>query len=78
MSEMSVHEAKAHFSELLRRVQLGETVVVTRHNAPVAEIRPITSATVTRRFGAFRGEFKVPDDAFLPLTDEELEDWHGG
>ena len=78
MADISVHEAKAHFCELLWRVQLGETVIVTRHNAPVAEIRPIRSARVARRFGAFRGEFEVPDEALLPLTAEELKDWHAG
>lgn len=78
VADISVHEAKAHFSELLRRVQRGETVIVTRHNAPVAEIRPVQSTLATRRFGTFRGEFEVPDGALLSLTEEELKDWHGG
>jgi prevent-host-death family protein len=38
----SVYEAKARFSELLRRVrERGETVVVSYHGEPVAEIRPL-------------------------------------
>jgi prevent-host-death family protein len=38
----SVHEARARFSELLRRVrERGETVVVSYHGEPVAEIRPL-------------------------------------
>ena len=41
--EYSVYEAKARFSELVRRVrERGDTVVVTYHGQPVAEIRPIT------------------------------------
>jgi prevent-host-death family protein len=78
MVEISVREAKANFSELLRRVQLGETVIVTRHNAPVAEIRPIRSTPAVRRFGAFRGEFEVPDGAFMPLTEVEMKLWLSG
>lgn len=38
----STYEAKAKFSELLRRVrERGETVTVTYHGEPVAEVRPI-------------------------------------
>ena len=73
---MSVHEAKAHFSELLRRVESGETVVVTRHNRPVAEIRP-PAPVQTRRLGAFEGEFVISPDAFAPLSEEELAAWEG-
>ena len=40
--EYSLYEAKARFSELVRRVrERGDTVVVTYHGEPVAEIRPI-------------------------------------
>lgn len=38
----STYEAKAHFSEILRRVrERGETVIVSYHGQPVAEIRPV-------------------------------------
>lgn len=36
-------EANRSFSELLRRVQAGETVSVTRHGRPVARIVPAES-----------------------------------
>lgn len=37
----STYDAKARFSEVLRRVREGRTVTVTYHGEPVAEIRPI-------------------------------------
>ena len=37
----STYEAKARFSELLRRVRAGRTVTVTYHGRPVAELRPV-------------------------------------
>ena len=37
----STYEAKARFSELLRRVREGRTVTVTYQGEPVAEIRPL-------------------------------------
>jgi prevent-host-death family protein len=38
----STYEAKARFSELLRKVREGRTVTITYHGDPVAEIRPLT------------------------------------
>ena len=40
-SVFSTYDAKARFSELLRRVRNGERVVITSHGEPVAELRPI-------------------------------------
>lgn len=37
----STYEAKARFSEVLRRVREGRTITVTYHGEPVAEIRPL-------------------------------------
>jgi prevent-host-death family protein len=40
----STYEAKARFSEIVRRVrERGESVTVTWHGEPVAEIRPAPS-----------------------------------
>ena len=75
VNTMSVHEAKAHFSDLLRRVEAGETIVVTRHNSPVAEIKPILVKPI--ELGAFEGEFVIPTAAFAPLTQEEMREWYG-
>jgi prevent-host-death family protein len=37
----STYEAKARFSELLRKVREGQTVTISYHGEPVAELRPI-------------------------------------
>ena len=39
--EYSVYDAKAKFSEIIRKVREGQTVTVSYHGEPVAEIRPI-------------------------------------
>ncbi|MSP90709.1 MAG: type II toxin-antitoxin system prevent-host-death family antitoxin [Myxococcales bacterium] len=44
MHSYSTYDAKAHFSELLRRVMAGESVIVTHRGRQVAEIRPIVQA----------------------------------
>jgi prevent-host-death family protein len=41
MITVGAYEAKTHFSELLKKVEQGETVTVTRHGVPIARIVPI-------------------------------------
>jgi antitoxin (DNA-binding transcriptional repressor) of toxin-antitoxin stability system len=79
VSEFSVHEAKAHFGELLRKAEAGETIQVTRHGKPIVEIRAIYQAAPPIKLGIFANEpFSISDGAFDPLTEEELADWYGG
>lgn len=41
---ISIAEAKARFAEFVRRAERGETVVLTRHGRPVAELAPTAAA----------------------------------
>lgn len=43
MVTYSTYEAKARFSEVIRRVRAGQTVVVSYRGEPVAEVRPISA-----------------------------------
>jgi prevent-host-death family protein len=72
--EVNVHEAKTHFSKLLRRVIAGEEVIISRAGQPVAKIIPI-GGRARRRFGIDRGVFEVPDDFDAPLSDDALDDF---
>ena len=42
MADISIAEAKAHFSELVDRAEAGETVRITRRGKPVARLVPET------------------------------------
>jgi prevent-host-death family protein len=42
MSTFSVAEAKDRLPALITAAQAGETVTITRHGAPVAELRGVT------------------------------------
>lgn len=44
MATIGAYEAKVHFSELLKKVEEGGTVTVTRHGVPVARIVPFHDA----------------------------------
>lgn len=71
MTQIGVHEAKTTLSSLLRRVALGEEIVITRGGQPAAKLVPIAPAGHVR-IGQFAGMFEVPDD-FDTLPDELTE-----
>ncbi len=70
-----MHEAKTRLSELLREVEAGGEVVVTRGGRAVARLVPVTGAPVhAERFGALRGEIDDPGDW---VGDDDMADLFG-
>ena len=72
---MNVQNAKTNFSSLLDRVIAGETIVVSRHNKPIAELRPLPKAIPMRTAGLLKGQIRWTENAFKPLDDNELADF---
>jgi prevent-host-death family protein len=65
-AQYKLADAKAHFSEVVQKAMLGESVVVTRENRPVVKITAIKPAK--RLPGTGKGIWMAPDfDA--PLSD---------
>lgn len=59
----SVAEAKARFSELLKKAARGEEILVTKHGKPYVKLSPDVPPREARaRVGAFEGQFELPDD----------------
>ena len=70
MIRLNVHEAKTHLSKYLERVEHGETILLCRHNKPIAEIRPLPKhENKPRVLGLCKGQFEVPE-FFEPLPEE--------
>jgi prevent-host-death family protein len=76
----TVHQAKTHFSRLLKEAEAGQEVIVMRGKKPVAKLVPIDEQPATKRRlgGQFRGLVHADDSAFDPLTDEELVEYGFG
>ena len=47
MATVSAYEAKTHLPRLLRAAEQGETVIITRHGKPVAQLLLAENCTVT-------------------------------
>ncbi len=63
MTEVGVHEAKTRLSELLREVEAGEHVVVTRGGRAVARIVPFSPDHArVDRFGLLADQIEDPGD----------------
>jgi prevent-host-death family protein len=69
----TVHQAKTHFSRLLKEAEAGKEVIVMRGNKPVAKIVAIDSNFSRASLaGAYAKDAHWDDNAFDPMTDEEL------
>lgn len=79
MVRVSIDEITRDPSGYLHLVETGQTVLVTRADRAVAEIKPVTGAEpeLPRPHGLARGEFRVPDDFDAPLPDDLLDAFEG-
>jgi prevent-host-death family protein len=79
MKQVGLAEAKATLSALLDRVEKGETIVITRHNRPVAELRPAgpPKKQTLHPWGIAQGQFPLPDDFNDPLPEDLLDLFEG-
>ncbi len=67
-SQVNIHDAKTHFSNLIERVALGEEIVIAKAGHPVALLSPIAPKR-SRSPGGTEG-LVVPDSFFEELPDE--------
>jgi prevent-host-death family protein len=82
MATVTVHEAKTNLSELLRRVEAGEEIIIARGDKPVAVMKSYDKEDIARRrasaFGCLAHMPPIPDSVwFDPLPPEELGWWTG-
>lgn len=77
MRKIGSSEAKAHFSELLRAVDKGETIVITRRGMPVSCLAPLAGighadrkAVIERMKDARERRFRVSVDEIHSARDE--------
>jgi len=79
-----VSEAKAQLTDLVRRAEAGEDVVLTRHGHPAVRLTPVRSAAFDRQarrqvLDAVRARSagKAVEDADAARSQDFLYDEHG-
>ena len=79
MVTATIFEAKTNLSDLVKKAQRGETVIITsgRDKIPVARLEAL-QPTGKKRLGVLETPgFVLPEAFFEPLPDEELHPWNG-
>jgi prevent-host-death family protein len=73
--QVSVAEAKNKLPELIKAVEQGEQVTISRRGVPVVDLVPTKAAENLRpKFGTGRGKIKISDpDWWKPMLDKEVE-----
>ncbi|MGD0801433.1 MAG: type II toxin-antitoxin system prevent-host-death family antitoxin [Terracidiphilus sp.] len=69
---ISTAEARNRFTELIRIVEDGEQVVITRHGRPVAQLAPPPPERRKARLGGMRDRIRLLPGWDDPITEEEL------
>ena len=62
MSKFNVGEAKAHFSELVRKALLGEEVIIAKDNKPLLKLVPLQPSRGARKPGSAKGQVWLAPD----------------
>jgi prevent-host-death family protein len=79
MKTASVYDVQHHFSRVLKWVDAGETVVISRHRKPVAKLVPAKTKKAPPKMPDFMARLKrnfgdkVSPDS-MPIFDEMRED----
>jgi prevent-host-death family protein len=82
MVTISIDDMQRDLIGYLRRVQAGETLIITQANEPLVEIKPVSKTTdrnadQLRPFALCAGKFVVPGDFDSPLPEEILSQFEG-
>jgi prevent-host-death family protein len=74
MARVGMHEAKTKLSQLVKRAEAGEEIVIQRNGKPVARLVPIEEdrGGIASLRGIFRGQVEIPPD-FDELPDDIAE-----
>jgi prevent-host-death family protein len=75
METLSIHDAQSRLAELVAKAEAGETVVLTRNGAPVAEIVPAPRKPGGLRLEAL-AEFKKKHgiENIVPFIADDFDD----
>ena len=69
MTTVAIEEAQKELSRLIDDVALGEHVIITRNQVPVAELVPVGCRAAKPTFGSAKGMVSMSEDFNAPIED---------
>jgi prevent-host-death family protein len=73
MTQVNVSEAKARFSELIKKALTGEEVIIARDGKRLVKLVPVVERSAKRRPGSASGQVWMADD--FDATPPEFDDY---
>lgn len=76
MDTFGAYEAKVHLPQLLKRVEKGEKIVITRHGVPIALLQPVhpcpgsSVAETIEELKAFRAQHRLDGLSIREMIEE--------
>ena len=70
---INIHEAKTHFSKLIKRAHDGEEIILAKSGKPYARLLPLKEKQPRQR-GLVK--VKLTDEFFESLPEDELTGWN--
>lgn len=76
MSTFNIHEAKAHFSQIINQALMGEEVIIARGNTPIIRFVPYEKKLPSRLGGQLKGVMSISENFDDPLPPELLDSFY--
>ena len=75
--QVNIHEAKTHFSKLIKQALNGDNVIIARDGKPLIRLVPYVEETQIRHGGQLKGLMEISNDFDDPLPEELLKLFNG-
>ena len=59
---ISIAQAKAKFSQVIREAELGESVTITRYGKPIVILQAVKNSSNVPKIGSMKGKIEIADD----------------
>jgi antitoxin (DNA-binding transcriptional repressor) of toxin-antitoxin stability system len=69
MSQVTIRQAQAQLSALIRKVLAGEEVFILKGKIPLVKLVPVRNTKSERKIGADKGLVEIASDFNAPLDD---------
>lgn len=76
MSTFNIHEAKAHFSQIINQALMGEEVIIARGNIPIIRLLPYEKKLAPRIGEQLKGIMSIADNFDDPLPVDLLDSFY--
>jgi prevent-host-death family protein len=58
----TIHKAKTHLSDLIKRAEAGEDVIICKAGRPIVRLNKYNNLSTRRKSGVWKGKIKIAED----------------